>query len=67
VSYPYILGSRTPKAGAEAAVRRATNAPVLEDAERLIGDWNGRQARLMPLLFAPTIGAAPIGSCKYDA
>jgi hypothetical protein len=29
-----------------------------EDAERLIGDWNERQARRMPLLFAPMIGAA---------
>jgi hypothetical protein len=36
------------------------------DAERLIGDWNERQARRMPLLFAPAIGAAlapGIGSC----
>jgi hypothetical protein len=48
------------KAGAdkEAATRRATNAQVLEDAERLIADWNERQARRMPLLFTPTIGAA---------
>jgi hypothetical protein len=30
---------------------------VLEDAKRLIGAWNARQARRMPLLFAPTIGA----------
>jgi hypothetical protein len=41
-----------------ALTRRATDAQVLEDAERLIGDWNERQARRMPLLFAPTIGAA---------
>jgi hypothetical protein len=27
-------------------------------AERLIGDWNERQARRMPLLLAPTMGAA---------
>ncbi|HXQ83472.1 MAG TPA: hypothetical protein VN769_05340 [Xanthobacteraceae bacterium] len=42
----------------EAAARRATDAQVLEDAERLIGVWNERQAKRMPLLFAPTIGAA---------
>jgi len=42
----------------EAAVRRATNAQVLEDAERLIAAWNERQARRMPKLFSPTIGAA---------
>jgi len=40
------------------AARRAADALVLEDAERLIGVWNEHQARRMPLLFAPTIGAA---------
>jgi hypothetical protein len=49
------------------AARRAFDARVLEDAERLIADWNERQARWLRLLFAPTIGAALIGSCKYDA
>ena len=49
---------RKAKADAEAAARRATDAQVLQDAERLIGAWNERQARRMPLLFAPTIGAA---------
>ena len=34
---------------------------MLEDAERLITAWNERQARRMPLLFAPTIGAAMTG------
>ena len=34
----------------ESAARRATNAQVLEDAERLIAAWNERQARRMPLL-----------------
>ena len=48
---------RKAKADAEAAARRATDAQVLQDAERLIGAWNERQARRMPLLFAPTIGA----------
>jgi hypothetical protein len=42
----------------EAAVRRATEAQVLEDAERLIAAWNERQAKRMPMLFSPTIGAA---------
>jgi len=42
----------------EAAARRATEAQVLEDAERLIAAWNERQAKRMPMLFSPTIGAA---------
>jgi len=42
----------------KAASRRATNAQVLEDAERLIAAWNERQAGRMPMLFSPTIGAA---------
>jgi hypothetical protein len=42
----------------EAAARRATDAQVLEDAERLICAWNERQAKRMPILFSPTIGAA---------
>ena len=41
----------------EAASRRATDAHVLEDAERLINAWNERQAAGMPVLFSPTIGA----------
>ena len=40
------------------AARRATDAQVLEDAERLVGAWNERQAKRMPMLFSPTIGAA---------
>ncbi|MGA9007494.1 MAG: hypothetical protein WBE48_02935 [Xanthobacteraceae bacterium] len=42
----------------EAATRRATDAQVLEDAERLIDAWNERQAKRMPMLFSPTIGPA---------
>ena len=42
----------------EAANRRATDAQVLEDAERLIAAWNERQEKRMPMLFSPTIGAA---------
>jgi hypothetical protein len=45
-------------ANKEAATRRATDAQVLEDAERLIAAWNERQAKRMPMLFSPTIGAA---------
>ena len=33
----------------EAAARRATDAEVLEDAERLISAWNERQAERMPM------------------
>jgi hypothetical protein len=42
----------------EAAGRRATDAQLLEDAERLITAWNERQTKHMPMLFSPTIGAA---------
>jgi hypothetical protein len=38
--------------------RRATDVQVLENAERLITAWNERQAKRMPMLFSPTIGAA---------
>jgi hypothetical protein len=41
----------------EAAARRATDAQVLEDAERLIAAYE-RQAKRMPMLFSPTIGAS---------
>jgi hypothetical protein len=41
-----------------AAARRATDAQVLEDAERLIAAWNGRQALRAPMIFSPAIGAA---------
>ena len=53
-----IEADRKAKADAEAAAKRATDAQVLEDAERLIGVWNERQAQRMPMLFSPTIGAA---------
>ena len=41
-----------------AASRRATEAQILEDAERLITAWNERRSKRMPMLFSPTIGAA---------
>lgn len=49
---------RKADADAEAAARRATDAQVLEAAERLIAAWNERQAKRMSMLFSPTIGAA---------
>jgi hypothetical protein len=48
----------------EAATRRATDAQLLEDAERLIAAWNERQIKRMPMLFSPTIGAA-IAACYW--
>src|SRR5207248_3249791 len=42
----------------EAAIRRATDAQVLEDAERLIAAWNERQVLRAPMIFSPTIGAS---------
>jgi hypothetical protein len=59
---------RREAAAKKAASRRATEAQVLEDAERLIAAWNERQAGRMPMLFSPTIGAAiaaRYGSCGY--
>jgi hypothetical protein len=49
----------------EAANRRATDAQVLEDAERLIAAWNQRQEKRMPMLFSPTIGAARGAAAEY--
>jgi hypothetical protein len=48
-------GSQT---DAAAAAERPSDPQVLADAEAVIAAWNERQARRMPLLFAPTIGAA---------
>jgi hypothetical protein len=49
----------------EAATRRATDAQVLQDAERLITAWNERQAKRMPMLSSPTIGASANVPRKY--
>jgi hypothetical protein len=50
---------RKAKADAEAAARRAADPQVLADAGTPDHrSWNERHARRMPLLFAPTIGAA---------
>ena len=50
----------------EAAARRATDAQVLEDAERLIAAWNERQEKRMPMLFSPTIAlsSVPDDQCR---
>ena len=42
----------------ESAARRETEKQVLEDADHLVAVWNERQAKRMPMLFSPTIGAA---------
>jgi beta-phosphoglucomutase-like phosphatase (HAD superfamily) len=49
---------RREAANKEAAKRRATDAQVLEDAERLIAAWNERQALRASMIFSPTVGAA---------
>ena len=54
----HLEDQRRQAAEKEAAARRTTEGQVLEDAERLIAAWNERQAKRMPMLFSPTIGAA---------
>jgi hypothetical protein len=49
----------------ESATRRATDAQVLEDAERLIAAWNERQAIGAPMIFSPTIGAAVKAALRH--
>jgi hypothetical protein len=49
---------RRQAAAQEAAARRATEKQTLEDADHLVAVWNERQAKRMPMLFSPTIGAA---------
>jgi hypothetical protein len=44
---------RAAKAAREAEARRGLGRQVLEDAERLVAAWNGRQEAHMPMLFAP--------------
>ena len=50
--------ARRTEAEKEAAARRGLGAQIVDDAERLIALWNDRQATRMPMLFAPTVGAA---------
>src|SRR3984885_6574673 len=49
---------RRQEAEREASARRATEKQILEDADHLIAVWKERQAKRMPMLFSPTIGAA---------
>jgi len=49
---------RAAAAAMEAEARRALRPQILADAQRLVTTWNARQERHMPMLFAPTIGAA---------
>jgi hypothetical protein len=49
---------RRQEAEQEAAARRATERQILEDAVQLVTAWNERQAKRMPMLFSPTVGAA---------
>jgi hypothetical protein len=37
----------------------------LEDAEPLITAWNERQAKRIPMLFSPTIGAAITAGYRF--
>jgi len=53
---------RREAANKEAAKQRATDAQVLEDAERLIAAWNERQALRAPMIFSPTLPPV-IGFC----
>jgi hypothetical protein len=50
--------ARRQEAEREAAARRATEKRIFEDADHLITVWNERQAKRMPMLFSPIIGAA---------
>ena len=49
---------RAAAAAKAAEARRALGRQVVDDAERLVADWNARQEGHMPMLFSPTIGAA---------
>ena len=50
--------ARKTEADKGATARRGLGPQILADAERLIAAWNERQAKRVPMLFAPTIGAA---------
>jgi hypothetical protein len=56
---------RRDAAAKEATARRATDAQVLEDVERLFAAWNERQAIRAPMIFSPTIGAAVRAGCWF--
>jgi hypothetical protein len=56
--------ARRQEAEKEAAARRATDHQILEDAEQLVTAWNERQAKRMPMLLSPRIGAAIICTAR---
>jgi hypothetical protein len=60
-----MASDRAAVAEREAAARRALDPQVREDALRLVKDWNARQQARMPMLFAPTIGAALAAHCYF--
>ena len=65
-----LEADRKGKAQAEAARRRATDAQVREDAERLIATWNERQAKRSPCcshLRSVLLLPVAIGSCGSAA
>jgi hypothetical protein len=49
---------RQQEAEKQSAARRATEKHIFEDADHLVSVGNERQAKRMPMLFSPTIGAA---------
>jgi hypothetical protein len=55
--------ARKTEAEKEARSRRALDPQILEDALRLVEEWNARRERRMPMLFSPTIGA--VIAAKY--
>jgi hypothetical protein len=53
-----MQSERAAAAAKEDEARRALGPQILADAEHLVATWNARQDAHMPMLFAPTIGAA---------
>ena len=45
---------RAAAAAKAAEARRALGRRVVDDAERLVADWNARQEGHMPMLLSPT-------------
>jgi hypothetical protein len=53
-----MTSERAAAAAREAEARRALGPQIVEDAKRLVADWNERQSKRMSLLFSPTLEAA---------
>ena len=60
-----IEDRRREAAGKEAAARRTIEKQILEDADHLVAVWNERQAKRMPMLFSPTLGAAIAAGYRF--